>query len=118
MEVDVIVDNLGNEPIYMERDNQTQLSSCPPCPNVLTRRQNIVLHHPGVKCCAINAKTVTDLWKLSFTDDIIGEIVNCTNIYISKLCQNYCHDRDCRDTTFEEICAVVGFLYMLNCTGN
>lgn len=39
-------------------------------------------------------------------------ITNCTNLYLQKMRQNYARERDCPDTTLQEIKSLIGLLYM------
>ncbi|CAI6376022.1 unnamed protein product [Macrosiphum euphorbiae] len=72
----------------------------------------LVLHLPGVKRVARDAKSIIDCWKLFFPDMVIDEIVKCTNIYLTKIRTNFQRERNCLDTTREEIKALFGLLYL------
>lgn len=52
---------------------------------VRTRRANIIMHLPGVKAYAKNAKTTLECWQLSFDEDILNIIVTNTNLRIAEL---------------------------------
>jgi len=56
--------------------------------NSHTRRRSSVLHLPGVKRVAQNAKSIIDCWKLFFPDIVIDEIVKYTNIYLIMIRTN------------------------------
>lgn len=47
-----------------------------------------------------------------FDNDMIEEIVRCTNIYISTIQDNFSRDRDSRETSKQEILALIGLLYL------
>jgi hypothetical protein len=102
-----------NSSYYLGKDKVTKWykESCTPS-NSRTLRRNIVLHLPGVKRVARDAKSIIDCWKLFFPDMVIDEIVKCTNIYLTKIRTNFQRERDCLDTTREEIKALFGLLYL------
>lgn len=99
---------------YLGRDNTTVWYVRPlqRKTSVKRRRKNIVIHLPGSKGVAKNAKTVMDTWCLFFPDDVINYIVACTNIYIEGLQEKYARQRDCKKTDFQEVRALFGLLYM------
>jgi hypothetical protein len=74
---------------YLGKDNITKWNIDGSPLNVRTRSHNIILHLPGVKRYAKDAKSIVDCWNLFFTDTVIEEIVNCTNIYLVKIRINY-----------------------------
>lgn len=76
------------------------------------RRHNIITHLPGVKPEAKTARTPFETWNLLITDQIIEEIVRCTNIYLSGIRKSFSRPRDVMDTDAEEIQAIFGILYM------
>lgn len=66
-------------------------------------------------------KTPFQKWNLLLTDDIIEEIVNCTNIYLQNIRAKFSRIRNVTDTDGEEVKPVFGNLYMTgilksNCT--
>lgn len=77
-----------------------------------TRRRNLVSHLPGVKNVARNAKTPFECWKLFFPDYIIELIVQCTNNCLRLKREHFARERDCKDTNFDEINALLGLLYL------
>jgi len=66
----------------------------------------------GVKPNARNLKTILDCWSLFFPDNVIQEIVTCTNIYLAKIKLNNERERDVLDTSVEKMQTMFGFLYM------
>lgn len=60
----------------------TKWSRQPPSTNVRTPARNIVIHLPGVKGEAKNAKTPLEAWSRLFDNDMIHHVVSCTNKYI------------------------------------
>lgn len=111
--IELITDNNPHQiPIFLGKDKKTEwLKHVPP---VLgrTRKHNVVSHLPGVKAIARNAKSPLECWELFFPDHVIREIVTCTNIYLRQMRENYARVRDCPDTSFEEIRALLGLLYL------
>ncbi|KAG5889212.1 hypothetical protein JTB14_033290 [Gonioctena quinquepunctata] len=97
---------------FTGRDKKTHWMAYPPRPNIRTPRRNIINHLPAVKNIAKNANTVATCWILYITEEIIEQIVHCTNIYLAKLRNNHSRERDCRDTDTIEIYAFIGSLYM------
>lgn len=97
---------------FIGKDKVTIWAKHPPRSNVRRGRENTVVNRPGVKTVARSAKTIVDSWKLFFPDDMILHITNCTNMYLQKMRQNYARERDCPDTTPQEIMALLGLLYM------
>jgi len=97
---------------FLGKDKITKWYKNNPPSNVRTRRHNIVLHLPGVKRIARDAKSVLDCWKLFFPDTVVIDIVECTNKYLAKIRANYQNKKDVRDTTKEEIDALLGLLYL------
>ncbi|XP_063244872.1 piggyBac transposable element-derived protein 1-like [Bacillus rossius redtenbacheri] len=91
---------------------ETKWSVHPPHPNVRTRKHNIVIHQPGVKKVTKNSFSVLECWKLFFPNNMIQEVVDCTNICLDKMCVNYGHERDCGSTTLAELSALLGLLYL------
>ncbi|XP_031337226.1 uncharacterized protein LOC116166413 [Photinus pyralis] len=97
---------------YVGKDNATRWIAHPPRPNRRTAKQNIVIHLPGVKAVAKNAKSIRECWELFFPLQTVEHVVNCTNIYLDKLRPNYQRERDCRRTDTTEIYALFGLLYL------
>lgn len=56
--------------------------------------------------------TEIDTWKLLTTNQIIKEILTCTNIYQQSMCGHFLRIRDVLDTDADEVRAVLGLLYM------
>lgn len=97
---------------YIGKDKTTSWAMHPPRPNIRRRRHNIVTKKPGVKATAADAKTIIDAWRLFFPLSLIVDLVKYTNVYLQKMRQKYSRERDCPDTTPEELSALFGLLYM------
>ncbi|GFR26761.1 DDE_Tnp_1_7 domain-containing protein [Trichonephila clavata] len=75
-------------------------------------KKNIVKIFPGLKSCA---KYITDeksAFEMFFTNDIIQNIVECTNMEIEKLRVNYDRPRDAKNTTTNEVLAFIGIIIL------
>ncbi|XP_069704477.1 piggyBac transposable element-derived protein 4-like [Periplaneta americana] len=102
--------NDGN--CYTGRDNTTIWQKEPVAQRGRRRAQNVVIHLPGPKRAAKNARTHTESFDCFIDKTIINVIVRCTNIYIEKVKRNYGRDRDCKLTNDVEIRALLGILYL------
>lgn len=80
---------------------------------VRTRKHNILVHSPGPKFEAREAKSIEDCWNLFFNDEIVNLVTESTNIYIQKIKSNFSRDRDARLTDVIEIRALIGILYFI-----
>lgn len=111
-EDDNIPDATTREPYFTGKDNITKWNkNCPP-KNVRTAHKNIVLQLPGVKTYAKSKKLPMDIWLCLFDEEMLNIIVDCTNIKIESVSQNFTRERDARPTTFSEIKALIGLLYL------
>ena len=66
-------------PQYTGKDKVTLWDVHPPNQRTRRRRRNIVIHPPGVKAVARDAKSVLDSWKLFFPDELLLQISEYTN---------------------------------------
>lgn len=99
-------------PTYVGKDNVTLWNRHAPSQQRRRSVRNIVLHLPGVKGPARDAKSILEAWKLFFPDVVIEDITHHTNIRLRKIRQNYQRESDVLDTNAEEIKALLGLLYM------
>lgn len=78
------------------------------------RRHNIIpfLHKPGPQGEAKHANTHLKSIECFLDDEIIRKIVDSTNIYITKIKNNFSRDRDAKQTDQIEIKAFIGILYL------
>lgn len=102
----------GRIPYYIGKDCSTKWLIHKPLRNVRTRSYNIVIHLPGVKNVAKNAKEPLQCFSLFVDDTMIDKIVLYTNVYITKLQEKFSRERDCKLTDAVEIKALIGVLYM------
>lgn len=79
------------------------------------RQHNIINVGSGSKECAKNINNKMNAFLKIINLDMIDEIIQCTNIYISNLIQRvqYSRTRDCLDTSRCEILAYFGLLFLI-----
>lgn len=99
-------------PKYYGKDKVTEWLKHVPSKIGRTRKHNITTHLPGVKSIARDAKSPLECWQLFFPDSAIQEVVDNTNIYLTEMRKNYGRERDCSNTSFDEIRALIGLLYL------
>ncbi|KAH9636992.1 hypothetical protein HF086_013662 [Spodoptera exigua] len=87
-------------------------SKVPPCNAVRTRAQNIIVHLPGVKEYARNAKSPLECFQLFFDREVIQLLVTNTNLYIDKIKARFGRDRDALPSDDTEMNAFLGLLIM------
>lgn len=102
----------GRTPFYFGKDQSTKWLMHKPLRNVRTRSCNIVIHLPGVKNLAKDAKEPLQCFSLFLDDSMIDKIVLFTNTYITKLREKFSRERDCKFTDAMEVKALIGVLYM------
>ncbi|KAI4458070.1 hypothetical protein MML48_7g00011771 [Holotrichia oblita] len=94
--------------VAVDKKNNGEIKWSKEVPNpTRTRSHNIILHLPGSKGDARNAKSETDCLKLFISDSVISMISESTNIYIQEQQHNYGRDRDCRKVDEREIRAYI-----------
>lgn len=64
--------------------------------------QNYVTEKCGVSLSIRNKTNIFEYWQVFCTKSMIDSIVNNTNIYISKMLQNYSQECDASDTNYIE----------------
>lgn len=107
-----IVSRQNNKLAYVSKD-RTMLWDVDAPPQGRVRQRNLILMRMGhVSHAAKNAKSPLDIWKLFFTDEMINEITECTNVWLDKNKSNFSRQRDCQNTTPQEIKCIIGLLYM------
>lgn len=77
-----------------------------------TPSKNIVKIFPGPRVCARDVTTELSAFEKLFTNEIIENIVECTNLQIAKMRLNYERPRRAKDTTKQEIMALLGLLFL------
>lgn len=77
-----------------------------------TNKKNIVKIFPGPKQCARDITNEKSAFDKIFTDDMIENIVQYTNLQIATLRTHYHRPRDAKNTTKSEILAFIGLLLL------
>ncbi|CAH1997131.1 unnamed protein product [Acanthoscelides obtectus] len=77
-----------------------------------TRQENIIVRLPGVRDYGKHARSEIECWSLFFSDKMLEEIVEKTNLYITRISENYSRDRAAKLTDLLEIKALFGLLYL------
>lgn len=98
--------------VFIGKDKVTQWKKHFPPKNIRTLSANIVLQLPGVKAYAKSKKSPLDIWLCLFDEEMLNIIVDCTNIKINSIAQNFSRERDVRTTNLIEIKALIGILYL------
>lgn len=113
-EVNMEVDEEIPVRFYIGKNQETLWMNQPPLQAVRVRSRNIVpaRHAPGVKPAGKHALTPVQSWSLYFTDEILQQIVEYTNIKIRQLQPQFSRERDAKETYVLEIKAVIGLLYL------
>lgn len=108
-----IVQRQNGKLAYVSKDRKMLWDLDAPPKQSRTRQRNIILMRMGhVSHEAKSAKTPIEVWSLFFTEDMIEEITNCTNVWLDKNKRHFSRIRDCKNTTPEEIKCVIGLLYL------
>lgn len=104
---------------YFIGKDGTKWARRPPNQRVRTSKVNIVVEKPGVIGDAKNANCILDAWNLFFTNNIIENIVACTNIFIQvNILSKFGRESDARFTTVQEMKALFGVLYIIGALKN
>ena len=114
LEVDDISDD--DFSFFIGKDNETIWSSKSLVPkNSRVPAKNIIKFVPGPRRICRDTQKPIDAFLKFINLDFIDIIVDCTNIFIDskRVLVNYSRDRDCKETTRDEILAVIGILYLI-----
>ncbi|XP_050315500.1 piggyBac transposable element-derived protein 4-like [Anthonomus grandis grandis] len=98
---------------YLAKDGMTRWRKGNFPLNVRTRACNIITHLPGPRKEARELKSEIDIYNLFLDEDIIGTIVESTNIYIQKVRAKFGREKDARETDALEARAFIGLLYLI-----
>jgi hypothetical protein len=77
-----------------------------------TRIHNIATHLPGVKSAAKHTTTSIEAWETFFTEEMLQLIVECTNLEIQRIRENYSRERNANPTNIVELKAPIGLLFL------
>nr|XP_022913127.1 piggyBac transposable element-derived protein 4-like [Onthophagus taurus] len=103
----------GKDEYFIGKDKKTKW-----CKNQVvskfskTASKNIVKIFPGPRQCAKDVTNERSAFEKFFSDDIIENIVECTNLQIAKMRIKYNRPRRVKDTTKTEFMAFVGLLLL------
>ncbi|XP_046663091.1 piggyBac transposable element-derived protein 1-like [Homalodisca vitripennis] len=107
-----IVTKADGSQAYISR-NRKMLWNMQPSQERRTPARNILRMRMGCTVgVAKDAKTALDIWSLFFTDSMILDITQSTNVWINSNKERYSRERDAKETTPEELKCVFGILYM------
>ncbi|KAK9737166.1 Transposase IS4 [Popillia japonica] len=81
--------------------------------SIRTRQENIIKRLSGPSLETRNRKTPLDIRNYFFDDVITTTIVNYTNEYISMVAPNFSDQNKAKPTSYTEIRALIGLLYMI-----
>lgn len=99
--------------IYLGKDGTTTWNMHAPKPRSIRRRQeNIIKTLPGPSLSTRNMKHIVQIWKCLVNEEMITEIVRCTNLFIESIKPFFSRSRDANLTSEVEITALIGLLYM------
>ncbi|XP_066970873.1 piggyBac transposable element-derived protein 4-like isoform X3 [Macrobrachium rosenbergii] len=93
--------------------NKTLWKEVPPHRQRRTRAHNIYQGSPGPKGAARHAHAVKDCWSLFVTQELLNELVACTNIYIDSKQGKYKDQSKEKRTDEREMKAAIGLIYLL-----
>lgn len=79
---------------------------------IRSRKKNIIKQLPGARTATRNLKTPLEIWSYFINEDIFLLITENTNKYTQSLVNGYSRGRDPRSTAVNEICALIGLLYI------
>ena len=97
---------------YTGKDGETEWRKRKFRANVRTRAHNIITETTGVKGSAKNAKSPMDCWSCFVDGSIMNILVECTNRFINENKASCSRDRDAKNTSKEEVSALIGLLYL------
>ena len=100
---------------YIGRDKSSKWNKSCKSTNSRTKKKNIVKIFPGPKSVARGVRDELTAFSKFMTIDMIDEIVKFTNFYIGnkRATVNYERERDAKDTTRDEVLALLGLLYLI-----
>ena len=102
-----------NENYYLCKDKVTKWYKNP-CVSKFAKNpsQNLLKFLPGPRNNIRHNEDELQAFLLLITDEMIEEIVGCTNMYITAVQSNYDRERDAKMTTKTELMAFIGLLVL------
>lgn len=108
------LDNEVTEANFVGKDKSTTWNKNPTTSKFRkASKKNIVKIISGPKPCARDITDERSAFEKFFTEDMIQNIVECTNVEIEKLRVNYARPRDAKNTTKNELLAFLGLLLLV-----
>uniref|UniRef100_A0A1B6DAX7 PiggyBac transposable element-derived protein domain-containing protein n=1 Tax=Clastoptera arizonana TaxID=38151 RepID=A0A1B6DAX7_9HEMI len=98
-------------PEYTGKNNITKWNVHCPSQSRRTRAFNLIRRLPGVTS-AVQLETPLSAWMLFFTDEILNDVLICTNQRIDKVRHTFARERDAKSMMRMELEALIGILYM------
>ncbi|XP_074037979.1 uncharacterized protein [Leptinotarsa decemlineata] len=95
-------------PSFIAKDNTYWKKHKPPRTAIRTRQENIIKRLPGPTQTTRLLKRPLEIWNHFFTEEILSEIVMCTNLFIEKIKTKYTRERDANKIDVTEIRALLG----------
>lgn len=99
-------------PLYVAKDGTRWRMNPEPKGRRRQRRCDLIRHPPGVLNVAKHADTPLKAFELFFPNEVLQELVECTNNYIQTIQGNYNRERDAAPTTLPELKACLGLLFL------
>ncbi|CAH1969053.1 unnamed protein product [Acanthoscelides obtectus] len=96
--------------MYIGKDEENVWKSTPVSFTSKTRSKNIIKILPGSKVAAKTVSNHLESIYIFISNEMIDNIITCTNLYIENKKQNIARDRDCNITSSTEIQALFGAL--------
>lgn len=84
------------DPSFVAKDGETVWKKHIPVKNVRTRSENLVTRLPGVRSVVKNLKSLLEIWKYFFSDEVLDIIVENTNKRIYLIKPKYARERERR----------------------
>ncbi|CAH1994090.1 unnamed protein product [Acanthoscelides obtectus] len=107
------LENQGDEFFYIGKDEENVWKSTPVSFTSKTRSKNIIKILPGSKGAAKTVSNHLESFYIFISNEMIDNIITCTNLYTENKKQNFARDRDCKITSSTEIQALFGALYII-----
>lgn len=110
--IEVDIDSSNENDFYIGRDKKTTWKKEKFRTNVRVSAKNIITKLPGNTAISRDVSTPLESWKLLMSDEMMKDLVNCTNIYIASISDRFSRERDAKSTTEAEMKAFIGLLYI------
>lgn len=78
-DIEIQQTDVSDESIFIGRNRETRWTRSHGKLSVRKRKENIIIHLPGIKGNARNAKDILECWNLFFSNEMLLDIVKWTN---------------------------------------